>query len=820
MWRLDRFEAVINKHATTIAEIPYVLDVLLRTEGLTVFDRRRLRDAAHSLSPLCKPITLPESSVKTGVPLYDCQHWPQRPAVAPRVDFWKALLLWQPYQQVYLGLEEERHETERVWAVTRIIRTWRRYIFQRSAYNAIAVLLRARAHHTHISSTKFSTAQVSIQGVGVSANVPTMDTLFPRPDARIEEYQALLEEATTIVRDECTVVFDGARNDRRDEGTGHLTNLVQGENNAISIRFKNRAPVFFGNVVSKPSFVSRHDDRLIALKLEQMYYNVKPNMENISVELWHANRCIAPFAFEEFDSKLSKRSLKLSQIRARVVSRIASDILSEESPLPNEAIPRDDVDLSPHETRPYARDAHRHCLQGADANWWRVCALPLSQIPSNSYIRIRIPILRDAGSPAVMNFEIPISRLATGSDGLQWELRTGEMHLTAGGTTLEQGRLTPSVATASKGSQFAPTSGALFCAPPFSTVCLQERKEQQQHSSTCVWTAPLRWSAPDLSIEDEESGTWILFDLQRPEFVSKITLVLPGNSSNPHRCCWYAADPTFKRFSTRSVMFFEVPNSDARVHVCETWRKARFWRLMVMDTYGASQTGLVQVVFHPQYEDCRHTVSHPEAVEPFFMQVNLAQCAQHADADEGAPLLDLERKPSLSRNLSLRSILAPGTNDFQNSMRSLTQISTQQRSDEEEEDREAIEDEEAFGDFKVLMSGCVSMVDYPVCGFPAPGGLCARPSAEPALNKHCTQHLKHELLVKNTQDFIDSQFQKLKSYKMSIKQYTDGYLVVSWTNDEEGTENCKLHHGVFAERTQFHPRFFQQRQSRSVASFL
>ena len=249
------------------------------------------------------------------------------------------------------------------------------------------------------------------------------------------------------------------------------------------------------------------------------------------------------------------------------------------------------------------------------------------------------------------------------------------------------------------------------------------------------------------------------------------------------------------------------------------WRKARFWRLLVMDTYGCSHTGLVQVVFHPQYEDCRHTVSHPEAVEPFFMQVNLAQCVQHATIDAVAPLLDLKRETSLVRNMSLKSILAPDTKDFQNSLRqisALTQISAQQKPDED--DQEVIEEEEEFGDFKVLMSGCVSMVDFPVCGFPAPGGLCARPSSEPPSNTHCTQHLKHELLVKNTQDFIDSQFQKLKSYKMSIRQYTDGYLVVSWTNEEEGAENCKLHHGVFAERTQFHPRLFRQTQSRLVVS--
>ena len=815
IWRLDRFEAVINKNASAIAEIPFVLDELLRTEGLTPFDRRRLRDAAHSLSPVCKGIILPETYAKTGVHLHHCQHWPQRPAVAPRVEFWKALFSWQPYEHVHLELNEETQEMEQVWAVTRIIRVWRRYLFRRSVYNAIAVLLRARAYNTYITSTGFSIAQVNIKGIGVSANVPTLDALLPRPNARIDEYQTLLEEATKIVRDECTVVFDDARNGKSDEGAGHLMNLVQGENNAIALRFKNRAPVFFGNAVQKPVFVSRRDDRLIALKLEQMYYNLKPNVENISVELWHASNCIAPFSFQDLNSELSKRSLKLSQIRARVISRIASQILSEESPSPSENISRDDVDLSPHETRPYARDAHRHCLQGTDANWWRVCPLPLDQVPSNSYIRIRIPIPRESGSPAVMNFEIPISRLATGAEGLEWQLRTGEMQLTAGGTTLKQRSLSPSVAAASQDSQFSPNSGALFCAPPFSTVCLQEKTEHQQHQlSTCVWTAPLRWSAPDASTEDgEEGGTWILFDLHRPEFVSKISLVLPGNSSNPHRCCWYAVDPTSKRFSTRSVLFFEVPNSTARVHVCEMWRKARFWRLLVMDTHGSSKTGLVQVVFHSQYEDCRHTVSHPDVVEPFFMQVNLAQCIrQEETVDE---VLRLEKKTSVRQNFSFGSMPSKDRRHFRNL---LQQMSTREQPGEE--DQELIEDEEEFGDFTVLMSGYVSMVDFPVCGFPAPGGLCARPSSQPPFSTHCAQHNKHELLVKKSQDFIDSQFLKLKSYKMSIRQYTDGYLVVSWTNEDEGAENCKLHHGVFAERTQFHPIVFRQTQSRLVDSYL
>ena len=51
-------------------------------------------------------------------------------------------------------------------------------------------------------------------------------------------------------------------------------------------------------------------------------------------------------------------------------------------------------------------------------------------------------------------------------------------------------------------------------------------------------------------------------------------------------------------------------------------------------------------------------MSHPEAVEMCFMQVNLGQCVQHANTKEGAPLLDLERKTSLGRNLSLRGTLS------------------------------------------------------------------------------------------------------------------------------------------------------------------
>merc|ERR1719174_2503936 len=134
-----------------------------------------------------------------------------------------------------------------------------------------------------------------------------------------------------------------------------------------------------------------------------------------------------------------------------------------------------------------------------------------------------------------------------------------------------------------------------------------------------------------------------------------------------------------------------------------------------MDSHGSNRTGLAQVIFHPQYEDCSHSVKpHGGAVDPFFMQLNLAQCApdvavvdnEESKTRNGSSAespLNRQRR-SLSQSLTLNSFQPNKRKSFR---RILRQISLENSQNGEptatplEQKMDSIAEEE---ESKVLMS--------------------------------------------------------------------------------------------------------------------